>query len=97
MIDNQTVDLILSAFSAITLELEVARLRAQFAFYSISFTISINCSWCLFIASKLVNLSSVSLLNALRESLDGDGGRLLDFPCFAEGIIKNVLKILFML
>ena len=44
MIDNQTVDLMLSVFSAITLELDVARLRAQFAFYSISFTISINCS-----------------------------------------------------
>ena len=25
-------------------------------------------------ASKLVNLSSISLLSALRESLDGDGG-----------------------
>ena len=47
------------------------------------------------LASKLVNVSSVSLLSALRESLDGEGGGLLDFPCFAEGIIKNVLKIHF--
>ena len=46
-------------------------------------------------ASKLANLSSISLLSASRESLDGDGGGLLDFPCFAEGIIKNVLKIQF--
>ena len=43
-------------------------------------------------ASKLANLSSISLLSALRESLDNDGGGLLDFPCFHEGIIKNVLK-----
>ena len=46
-------------------------------------------------ASKLANLSSISLLSASRESLDGDGGGLLDFPCFAEGVIKNVLKIQF--
>ena len=44
-------------------------------------------------ASKLANLSLISLLSALRESLDGDGGGLLDFPCFVEGIIKNVLEI----
>ena len=44
-------------------------------------------------ASKLANLSSISFLSASRESLDSDGGGLLDFPCFAEGIIKNVLKI----
>ena len=44
-------------------------------------------------ASKLANLSSISLLSAWRESLDGDGGGLLDFPCFVEGIIKNVLEI----
>ena len=46
-------------------------------------------------ASKLSNLSSVGLPSASRESLDGDGGGLLDFPCFAEGIIKNVLEIQF--
>ena len=46
-------------------------------------------------ASKLGNLSSVSLLSASRESLDGDGGLLLDFPCFVEVIIKNVLEIHF--
>ena len=46
-------------------------------------------------ASKLANLSSISLLSASRESLDGDGGGLLDFPCFVEGIIENVLKIQF--
>ena len=45
--------------------------------------------------SKLSNLSSISLLSALRESLDGDGSGLLDFPYFAEGITKNVLKIQF--
>ena len=46
-------------------------------------------------ASKIANLSSISLLSASRESLDGDGGGLLDFPCFVEGIIKNVLKTQF--
>ena len=46
-------------------------------------------------ASKLSNLSSVGLPSTSRESLDGDGGGLLDFPCFAEGIIKNVLEIQF--
>ena len=46
-------------------------------------------------ASKLTKLSSISLLSASRESLDSDGGGLLDFPCFPEGIIKNVLKIQF--
>ena len=45
--------------------------------------------------SKLANLSSVSLLSASRESLYSDGDGLLDFPCFAGGIIKNVLKIQF--
>ena len=62
MIDSQAVDLITIT---ITLELEVARLRAEFAFCSTSFIISINCSRCLFIwsstetmrASKLANLS----------------------------------------
>ena len=44
---------------------------------------------------KLTNLSSVSLLIASRECLDDDGDGLLDFPYFAEGIIKNVLKIQF--
>ena len=44
-------------------------------------------------ASKLANLSSVSLLSASRESLYGDGDGLLDFPCFVEGSIKNVLGI----
>ena len=44
-------------------------------------------------ASKLVNLSSISLLSVSRKSCDGGG--LLDFPCFPEGIIKNVLKIQF--
>ena len=39
-------------------------------------------------ASKLANFYSISLLSALRESLDGDGGGLLDFICFVEGIIK---------
>ena len=46
-------------------------------------------------ASTLANLSSISLFSASRESLDGDGGELLDFPCFARGIIRNVLKIQF--
>ena len=46
-------------------------------------------------ASKLLNSSSITLLSASRESLDGDGGALLDCPYFAEGIIKNVLKIKF--
>ena len=46
-------------------------------------------------APKLANLSSISLLSASREFLDGDGGGLLDFPCFVEGIINNVLKIQF--
>ena len=46
-------------------------------------------------AFKLANLSSVSLLSASRESLDSYGGGLLDFPCFAEGIVKNILKIQF--
>ena len=46
-------------------------------------------------ASTLANLSSISLFSASRESLDGDGGELLDFPCFAGGIIRNVLKIQF--
>ena len=46
-------------------------------------------------ASKLANLSSISLLSASRECLDGDGDGLLDFPYFAEGIIKNLLKIQF--
>ena len=46
-------------------------------------------------APKLGNLSSISLLSASREFLDGDGGGLLDFPCFVEGIIENVLKIQF--
>ena len=46
-------------------------------------------------ASKLANLFSVSLLSASRESLDGDGGGLLDFPCFIKCIIKNVLEIQF--
>ena len=32
------------------------------------------------LASKLPNLSSISLLSTSRESLDGDGGELLDFP-----------------
>ena len=46
--------------------------------------------------SKLVNLSSISLLNVPRESLDGGSvGCLLDFPCFVEGRIRNVLKISF--
>ena len=45
--------------------------------------------------SKLENLSSISLLSVSGESLDGDGGGLLDFPCFVEGIIKNVLEIQF--
>ena len=35
----------------------------------------------------------ISSLGSSRESLDGDGGGLLDFPCFVEGIIKNVLEI----
>ena len=46
-------------------------------------------------ASKLANLSSISLLSASRECLDGDGGCLLDFPYFVKGIIKNVLEIQF--
>ena len=46
-------------------------------------------------AAIRANLSSISLPSASRESLDGDGGGLLDFPCFAEGIIKNLLKIQF--
>ena len=46
-------------------------------------------------ASKLANSSSITLLSASRESLDGDGGGLLDFPCFDECIIKTVLKIKF--
>ena len=78
----------------------LGRLRAEYAFCSISFIILINYSWCLFIwsvtetmrASKLANLSSISLLSASRESL-GDGGGLLDFPCFVEGITKNALEI----
>ena len=44
-------------------------------------------------AFKLANLSSISLLSASTESLDGDGGGLFDFYCFVEGIIKNVLQI----
>ena len=43
-------------------------------------------------ASKLVNLSSISLPSTLRESLDGDGGGLLDFLYFAKGIIKKYIK-----
>ena len=46
-------------------------------------------------ASKLANLYSISLLSASREFVDGDGGGLLDFPCYVEGIIKNVLEIQF--
>ena len=46
-------------------------------------------------ASKLANLSSISLLSASRESLDGDDDGLLDFPCFLEDTIKNVLEIQF--
>ena len=46
-------------------------------------------------ASKLENLSSINLLNASRDYLIDDDGGLLDFPCFAEDIIKNVLKIEF--
>ena len=46
-------------------------------------------------ASKLANLSSISLLGVSGESLDGDGGGLLDFPCFVEGNNKNVLEIQF--
>ena len=34
-------------------------------------------------ASKLANLSSVSLLSASRDALDGDGSGL-DFSCFGE-------------
>ena len=45
--------------------------------------------------SKLVNLSSISLLNALRDSLNGDKGEILDFFCLVEAIIRNVLKIQF--
>ena len=46
-------------------------------------------------ASELANISSISLLSASRESLDRDGGGLLHFPCFPEGIIKSVLKTQF--
>ena len=46
-------------------------------------------------ASKLANLYSISLLSASREFVDGDGGGLLDFPSYVEGIIKNVLEIQF--
>ena len=46
-------------------------------------------------ASKLANLYSISLLSASREFVDGDGGGLLDSPCYVEGIIKNVLQIQF--
>ena len=46
-------------------------------------------------AAILANLSSVTLPSASRESLDHDGGGLLGFPCFAEGIIKNLSKIQF--
>ena len=42
-------------------------------------------------ASKLANLSSISLLSASKETLDGDGGELLDFPCFVEGIIRDII------
>ena len=46
-------------------------------------------------ASKPADLSLINLLSASRESLDGGGGGLLNFPCFVEDIIKNVLKIQF--
>ena len=44
---------------------------------------------------KLAYLSSVSLLNVSREYLDPDAVGLLEFSCFAEGIIRNVLKTQF--
>ena len=44
-------------------------------------------------SSKLTNLSSVSLLNVSREYLDADAVNV--GSCFAEGIIRNVLKTQF--